>query len=126
MAIKGPFVFYGAKNSFFISSSLCLAEIKSTILVQNPITTLCLQTLNMRNPLRITTGGKTIMENQETNQNRIEPKIRVSKDGKWVIMNVPGIEQAIIKPVAYFEKILQSAKERANSGFSASIETIKG
>lgn len=66
------------------------------------------------------------MENQESNQNRIEPKIRVSKDGKWVIMNVPGIEQAIIKPVAYFEKILQSAREKASSGFSARIETIKG
>ena len=66
------------------------------------------------------------MENQESNQNRIEPKISVSKDGKWIIIRVPGIEQAIIKPVAYFEKILQSAREKASSGFSASIETIKG
>ena len=64
------------------------------------------------------------MENQESNQNRIEPKISVSKDGKWIIIRVPGIEQAIIKPVAYFEKILQSAKERKDSGF-AGVETIK-
>ncbi|MFH1637394.1 MAG: hypothetical protein ABIB71_03145 [Candidatus Woesearchaeota archaeon] len=62
------------------------------------------------------------MESQNSSgerQDRIEPKISVSKDGKWVIMRVPGIEQAIIKPVAYFERILQSARERASSGFAA-------
>lgn len=64
------------------------------------------------------------MENQESNQNRIEPKISVSRDSKWLIIRVPGLEQPIIKPVAYFEKILQRARERKDSGF-AGVENIK-
>ena len=67
------------------------------------------------------------MESQNSSgekQDRIEPKIHVSRDGKWIIMRVPGIEQAIIKPVAYFERILQSAKEKTSSGFAAA-EQIK-
>ncbi len=56
------------------------------------------------------------MENQNFDQGkRIEPKIRVSKDGKWVIMNVPGLDQAIIKPVSYFRAILDNAEKKAAS-----------
>ena len=55
------------------------------------------------------------MENQNIDQGkRIEPKIRVSKDGKWVIMNVPGLEQAIIKPVSYFRAILDNAEKKSS------------
>ena len=50
---------------------------------------------------------------QESNQDRIEPKISVSRDGKWLIIRVPEItDRAIIKPVAYFEKILEKARSR--------------
>ena len=44
----------------------------------------------------------------------IEPKIQVSKDGKWLIvrLEVDGKKVSVIKPVAYFEKILQRAKTR--------------
>ena len=45
-------------------------------------------------------------------EERIEPKINVSRDGKWIIIRVPGIEQPIIKPAAYFEKILEKARSR--------------
>jgi hypothetical protein len=62
------------------------------------------------------------MENQESNQNRIEPKINVSRDGKWIIIRVPDIEQPIIKPVAYFEKILEHARKRALQN----VESVKG
>ena len=56
------------------------------------------------------------MENQNLDQGkRIEPKIRVSKDGKWVIMNVPGLEAAVIKPVAYFRAILDNAEKKSNA-----------
>ena len=68
------------------------------------------------------------MENKKLDQfqnqeNRIEPKIRVSRDGKWIIMRVPGIEQAIIKSVNYFEKILENAK---NKTYGTSVEKVKG
>lgn len=59
-------------------------------------------------------------QNQE---NRIEPKIRVSRDGKWIIMRVPGVEQAIIKSVNYFEKILENAKSKA---YETTVEKVKG
>ena len=65
-------------------------------------------------------------ENLEQNQEkRIEPKIRVSRDGRWVIMNVPGIEQPIIKSVNYFKAIIENAeKKKAQVGLNA--EQIKG
>jgi len=65
-------------------------------------------------------------ENLEQNQEkRIEPKIRVSRDGRWVIMNVPGIEQPIIKSVNYFKAIIENAEKRkAQVGLNA--EQIKG
>ena len=70
------------------------------------------------------------MENQNLNQyqnqeERIEPKIRVSRDGKWIIIRVPGLEQPIIKAVAYFEKIIENAKNRRLSA-PVNIEKIKG
>lgn len=66
------------------------------------------------------------MENQDINQEkRIEPKIRVSRDGKWVIMNVPGIEAAIIKPVSYFRAILDNA-DKKRTQMSANAGQIKG
>jgi hypothetical protein len=64
------------------------------------------------------------MENENLNQERIEPKIHVSRDGKWVIMRVPGIEQAIIKSVNYFRAILDSAEKRQAQ--PVNVEQIKG
>lgn len=65
------------------------------------------------------------MENQNLNQDkRIEPKIRVSKDGKWIIMNVPGLDAAIIKPVSYFKAILDNAEKR-RAQMPVNIEQIK-
>ena len=58
------------------------------------------------------------------NQERIEPKIHVSRDGKWVIMRVPGIEQAIIKSVNYFRAILDSAEKRQAQ--PVNVEQVKG
>ena len=61
------------------------------------------------------------MENQNFDQGkRIEPKIRVSKDGKWVIMNVPGIDEAIIKPVAYFKAIIENAGRQEDEAVATS------
>ena len=58
------------------------------------------------------------------NQGRIEPKIHVSRDGKWGIMRVPGIEQAIIKSVNYFRAILDSAEKRQAQ--PVNVEQVKG
>jgi len=64
------------------------------------------------------------MENENLNQERIEPKIHVSRDGKWVIIRVPGVEQAIIKSVNYFRAILDSAEKRQAQ--PVNVEQVKG
>ncbi len=64
------------------------------------------------------------MEQENLKQERIEPKIHVSRDGKWVIMRVPGIEQAIIKSVNYFRAILDSAEKRQAQ--PVNVEQVKG
>jgi hypothetical protein len=65
-------------------------------------------------------------ENLEREQsNRIEPKISVSSDGRWLIIRVPGIEQPIIKSVNYIKAILDNAeKKKAQAGLIA--EMVKG
>ncbi len=64
------------------------------------------------------------MENENLNQERIEPKIHVSRDGKWVIMRIPGIEQPIIKSVNYLRAILDNAAKRQAGPVNA--ELVKG
>lgn len=65
-------------------------------------------------------------ENLEQNQNekRIEPKIRVSRDGKWIIIRVEGMEQAIIKSVNYFKAIIESSEKRMKDA-AVNAEMIK-
>jgi len=70
------------------------------------------------------------MENENLGQyqekeKRIEPKINVSRDGKWVIIRIPGIEQPIIKSVNYFKAILENA-EKKKAQMPVNVEQIKG
>ena len=68
------------------------------------------------------------MEQENLNENqgeRIEPKIRVSRDGKWVIIRVPGVEQPIIKSVNYLKAILENAEKKGNNA-AVNVERIKG
>ena len=63
--------------------------------------------------------------NQNLHEERIEPKIRVSNDGRWVIIRIPGIEQPFIKPVNYLKAILDSA-EKKRAQMPVNVEQIKG
>jgi hypothetical protein len=66
------------------------------------------------------------MEQENLNENqgeRIEPKIRVSRDGKWVIIRMPGVEQPIIKSVNYLKAILENAEKKKSYGLD--VEKIK-
>lgn len=69
--------------------------------------------------------GEQNLNQYQNQEERIEPKISVSRDGKWVIIRAKELEQPIIKAVAYFEKIVESAKKR-QAGVSANVEKIKG
>lgn len=75
------------------------------------------------------------MENQNLEQGkRIEPKIHVSRDGKWVIEKIPRSEielflkdqpesdVVIIKPVSFWDKVMGTAK--TNAGYN--VEQVKG
>ena len=67
------------------------------------------------------------MEQTKIDENqgeRIEPKIRVSRDGKWVIIRVPGVEQPIIKSVNYLKAILENAEKKGNNA-AVNAERIK-
>jgi hypothetical protein len=59
-----------------------------------------------------------------TQEKRIEPKIRVSRDGKWVIMRVQEIEQPIILAVNYLKAIIENAEKR-RAQISVNAEQIK-
>ena len=68
------------------------------------------------------------MEQTKIDENqgeRIEPKIRVSRDGKWVIIRMPGVEQPIIKSVNYLKAILENAEQRSRNT-AVNVEQIKG
>jgi hypothetical protein len=49
-------------------------------------------------------------------------KVHVSRDGAWLIIRAPGLPEAIIKPTAYFVKILERAVKKSY----ANAEQIKG
>ena len=40
-------------------------------------------------------------------------KVHVSRDGKWIIIRVPGLEQPIIKSCNYFSAILERAVKKS-------------
>lgn len=73
-------------------------------------------------------GGKMENENldqyQGKNDEVVEAKIQLSRDNKWVIirLNVEGKKVSVIKPVAYFEKILERTKGKS---IPVGVETIK-
>ena len=61
---------------------------------------------------------------QTKNDEVAEAKIQLSRDNKWVIirLNVEGRKISVIKPVAYFEKILERTKSKS---IPVGVETIK-
>lgn len=70
------------------------------------------------------------MENEKLDQyqekeKRVEPKISVSRDGKWVIIRVPGVEQPIIKSVNYLKAILANAEKRMSAGLGQTLGKLK-
>jgi hypothetical protein len=68
------------------------------------------------------------MDNQEKLEHQ-EPvkrgddgvRVSLSRDRKWLLIRAPGLENPIIKAVAYFEKILERARTESNF----SVEKIK-
>ncbi len=71
-------------------------------------------------------GQENLEQNQYPNkEERIEPKIRVSRDGRWIIMNVPGIEQPIIKSVNYFKAIIENAEKKMSEDLGPTLRKLK-
>jgi len=63
--------------------------------------------------------------NQFQDEKRNEIKIGITRDGRSLIFRIPGVERPFFKPVAYLEKVIESAKER-QANAAVNIETIKG
>jgi hypothetical protein len=62
--------------------------------------------------------------NQYQGEKETELKIGTTRDGRSIIFRVPGFERPFFKPVAYMEKVIESAKKRQASA-AVGIETIK-
>jgi len=68
------------------------------------------------------------MEEQNLNQyhdrERNEIKIGTTRDGRSLTFKVPGDDRIFFKPVAYLEKVIETAKKR-QAGVAANVESIK-
>jgi len=63
--------------------------------------------------------------NQYQSQERNEIKIGVTRNGRSLTFKVPADDRIFFKPVAYVEKVIETAKKRQTSVF-ADAERIKG
>jgi hypothetical protein len=63
--------------------------------------------------------------NQYQSNKQNELSIGITRDGKSIIFRVPGFERPFFKPVAYMEKVIESAKKKQASA-EVDVETIKG
>ena len=50
--------------------------------------------------------------NRYQDREKNEPKIGLTRDGKSIIIRIPGLERPVFKAVAYMEKVIESAKKR--------------
>ena len=64
-------------------------------------------------------------ENFNQDQERAEVKIGITRNGKSIIIRIPGIDRPFFKPVAYMKKVMESAEER-QANAAVNIEKIKG
>lgn len=63
--------------------------------------------------------------NQYQGEKGNEIKIGITRDGRSLVFRVPGVERPFFKPVAYLEKVIESAKQRQAS-VAVNAEQIKG
>jgi len=63
--------------------------------------------------------------NQYQGENKSELKIGITRDGRSLIFRVPGFERPFFKPVAYLEKVIESAR-KIQASAAIGIEKIKG
>jgi hypothetical protein len=63
--------------------------------------------------------------NEIEGQKRPEVKARTSRDGRWLIFRVEGIEQPVILAANFVRAILETA-DKKRSQAPANVEQIKG
>jgi len=69
------------------------------------------------------------MENTNLNQfekteERVQAKVNSSRDGKWILVRLPDVEQPAILSVNFLKKVIETA-ERKQAGSSAVAKSIK-
>lgn len=57
--------------------------------------------------------------NQFENRERVQAKVNSSRDGRWVIVRLPNVEQPAILSVNFLKKVIETAEKK--QGASASI-----
>jgi len=62
--------------------------------------------------------------NQYENRQGNEIKIGTTRDGRSLTFKVPGDDRIFFKPVAYLEKVIETAKKK-HAGVVANVESMK-
>ena len=62
------------------------------------------------------------MENQNLNQfenkERVQAKVNSSRDGRWVIVRLPDVEQPAILSVNFLKKVIETAEKKQSASAS--------
>ena len=69
------------------------------------------------------------MENTKLNQfektdERVQAKVNSSRDGKWILVRLPNVEQPAILSVNFLKKVIETAEKKQASS-SALAQSIK-
>lgn len=62
--------------------------------------------------------------NQFENKERVQAKVNSSRDGRWVIVRLPDVEQPAILSVNFLKKVIETA-EKKQAASSAVAKSIK-
>ena len=62
--------------------------------------------------------------NQFENRERVQAKVNSSRDGRWVIVRLPNVEQPAILSVNFLKKVIETAEKKQASS-SAVAKSIK-
>ena len=80
-------------------------------------------------PFRCHSGVKSKMENTNLNQYekaaaRVQAKVNSSRDGKWILVRLPDVEQPAILSVNFLKKVIETAeaKQAISSAVAKSIK----
>lgn len=56
--------------------------------------------------------------NQFENKERVQAKVNSSRDGKWILVRLPDVEQPAILSVNFLKKVIETAEKKQSTSAS--------